>query len=143
MKELLLFLSLLCFVVGCNACTEAEQVAHEEFGPRAALKKYEWFKDVAAQLEKKKADIKVYKAKLVDMEQSYEGVARKDWDRTDKQTHAQWQAEIAGTIASYNTVAADYNSQMAKFNWRFANKGDLPQGASEPLPREFKPYMEE
>lgn len=42
---------------------------------------------------------------------------------------------------SYNSLAADYNSQMAKFNWRFANKGDLPPGATDPLPREFKPYV--
>lgn len=24
---------------------------------------------------------------------------------------------------------------------RFANQGDLPQGATDPLPREFKPYV--
>jgi len=29
---------------------------------------------------------------------------------------------------------------MAKFNWAFANVGELPKGADRPLPREFKPY---
>lgn len=37
----------------------AARVAQKEFGPRAALEKYEWFKNAAAQLEKKQADIAV------------------------------------------------------------------------------------
>jgi len=118
---------------------EAAQVAKEEFGPRAMLQKYEWFKDAAAQLNKKQADIKVYQSRLSSMKSDYEGTKRKDWDRTDKEQFSLWQTEVAGVTASYNGLAAKYNAQMAKFNWRFANAGDLPQGATEPLPREFKP----
>lgn len=114
-------------------------VAKEEFGPRAMLQKYEWFKDAAAQLNKKQADIKVYQSRLSSMKSDYEGTKRKDWDRTDKEQFSLWQTEVAGVTASYNGLAAKYNAQMAKFNWRFANAGDLPQGATEPLPREFKP----
>jgi hypothetical protein len=29
-----------------------------------------------------------------------------------------------------------------KFNWRFTNVGDMPPGATTPLPREYKPYVE-
>jgi hypothetical protein len=45
-----------------------------------------------------------------------------------------------GIKASYRTLAAEYNAAMAKFNYRFANAGDLPEGATEPLPREFATY---
>lgn len=122
--------------------SEAQTVAREEFGPRAMLEKYEWFKDMSAQIDKKQADIKVYQARVDEMRNGYknEGIPRSKWDRVDKQQFSQWQAEVSGVIASYNALAADYNAQMAKFNWRFANRGELPQGAGEPLPREFKPY---
>ena len=54
-----------------------------------------------------------------------------------------WHSEVAGIKASYNSLAAEYNSQMAKFNWQFCNAGTLPQGATEVLPREHKPYIAE
>lgn len=52
-----------------------------------------------------------------------------------------WQAEVAGVKASYNSLAAEYNAQMAKINWRFCNRGQLFKGADEPLPREFALYL--
>ena len=121
---------------------EAAEVSREEFGPRALLQKYEWFKDASAQLDKKQADIRVYEARLDALEQAYTGVDRAQWDRVDKQQSNQWHAELAGVIASYNGLAAEYNAEMSKFNWRFANVGELPQGATQPLPREYKPYRE-
>ena len=150
MKAKHLVLGMLIFgmvVVGLNVIGhtlgwfgEATQVVREEFGPRAMLEKYEWFKDASAQLDRKKADIKVYKRRLTSIKEDYKGTARKDWDRTDKEQFNLWQQEVAGTIASFNGLAAEYNAQMAKFNWKFTNKGDLPKGATEPLPREFKTY---
>lgn len=140
-----LLLSLVFGAIGmiCGTAKEAAQVAKDEFGPRALLKKYEWFKDAAAQCEKKLADIKVLKGKIKGMDEDYEGEKRKDWDRVDKQTHSQWKAELDGVKASYNALAAKYNAQMSKANWRFTEIGSLPEGATEPLPREFKPYVEE
>ena len=44
--------------------SETAQVTQEEFGPRAMLEKYEWFKDAAAQLDKKQADITVYNGRI-------------------------------------------------------------------------------
>jgi hypothetical protein len=76
------------------------------------------------------------------MEQDYSGVSRNEWDRVDKQTMSQWKAEFAGIKGAYNDAASRYNAQMAKFNWRFTEIGSLPEGATEPLPREFKPYVE-
>ena len=135
-------------VVGLGGCfgsclSEATQVAQEEFGPRAMLRKYEWFKDAAAQLDKKQADIQVYRSRIQNMKEDYEGVKRRNWPRSDREQFNLWRTEVAGVIASYNGLAAEYNSQMAKFNWRFTNRGELPDGATEPLPREFKPYLSE
>ena len=121
---------------------EAAEVSREEFGPRALLQKYEWFKDASAQLDKKQADIRVYEARLDALEQAYVGVQRADWDRVDKQQSNQWRAELAGVIASYNGLTAEYNAEMSKFNWRFANVGELPRGAAQALPREYRPYRE-
>lgn len=121
---------------------EAAQVAKEEFGPRAMLQKYEWFKDCSSQLDNKVASIDVYQQRIVALSDDYEGVARKDWPRTDREQMSQWRSEVAGVKASYNQLSAEYNAQMAKFNWSFANAGQLPEGATNPLPREYKPYLE-
>lgn len=120
---------------------EAATVVREEFGPRAILEKYEWFKDAAAQLDKKRADIKVYDARINNLNESYGEQPRRSWAREDREQYNVWMSEVAGVKASYNTLAAEYNAQMVKFNWRFTDVGDLPQGATEPLPREFKPYV--
>lgn len=120
---------------------QAAKIAVTEFGPEQMLKKYEWFKDAAAQLDKKRADIEVYQSRLTNMEVTYEDVSRLNWPREDREQYNTWQSEVAGVKASYNSLAAEYNAQMAKFNWRFTNVGDLPAGATEPLPREYKPYV--
>ena len=122
---------------------EATQVAQKEFGPTALLQKYEWFKDASAQLDTKRADVEVYAGRMEAMEAVYKGKSRADWPREDREQHNVWTSEVAGVKASYNDLAAQYNAQMAKFNWRFANRGELPAGASEPLPREYKPYTME
>ena len=127
----------------CNWFGEAAQVAREEFGPREMLRKYEWFKDAAAALDKKIADVSVYESRIAAMKEAYEGGARKDWAREDREQVSIWMSEVAGVKASYNTLASEYNAQMAKFNWAFAEAGKLPQGAEVPLPREYKPYINE
>ncbi|KKM74387.1 hypothetical protein LCGC14_1400840 [marine sediment metagenome] len=125
----------------CNWFGEAATVAREEFGPRAMLKKYEWFKDAAAALDKKRADVGVYDARVLSLKEGYADTPRKDWAREDREQVNVWSSEKAGIVASYNGLAAEYNAAMAKFNWRFAEAGDLPKGADVPLPREFKPYI--
>lgn len=138
-------------LVGMRACGlvswwagSAIEVAKEEFSPRAMLDKYEWFKTTAAQLDKKVADIEVYKVREKNMRADYEGVSRKDWDRTDKNQFNLWSQEVAGVTASFNGLAAQYNAQMAKFNWAaFERLGSAPAGARESLPREYKPYQYE
>lgn len=125
-----------------GVATNTATVARKEFYPDALLKKYEWFKDAAAALDKKQADIRVYDKRLAALADDYRGVPRSKWPRDDREQSAIWQSELAGVKASYNSLAADYNAQMAKFNWAFTNVGQLPPGATAPLPREFKPYEE-
>ncbi len=128
---------------GLGFLGEAGQVMHEQFGPRALLQKYEWFKDASAQLDKKQADITVYEERLRSLENAYKGISRSAWARDDREQYSVWSSEVAGVRASFNSLAAEYNSGMAKFNFRFANVGELPAGATTPLPREYKPYERE
>lgn len=121
-------------------CNEAATVAKEEFGPRNALKKYEWFKNASAELDKKLADINVYEQRIEQMQKDYDGTSRKDWDRLDKEQFNQWYGEVAGVKASYNSLAAEWNSQISKFNWR-PFLGELPPGAEELLSKEYAPYQ--
>jgi hypothetical protein len=114
--------------------TEAAKVTKEEFGPKASLKKYEWFKEVSAKLEQKKADIQVYEQKISKFEKDYEGVPRKDWDRTDKETINQWESELVGLKLNYNNLAAEYNAQSSKFNW-------APYGNE--IPQTYSTYITE
>lgn len=122
---------------------EAAKVAQEQFGPQALLSKYEWFKDASAQLDKKQADIGVYEGRFKRLEAAYAGVPRAKWARDDREQVSVWQSEASGVKASYNQLAAEYNAQMVKFNYRFTNVGDLPRGAGKPLAREYKPYIGE
>jgi hypothetical protein len=115
------------FVGALASCQEAAQVAREEFGPRASLKKYEWFKDASSQLEKKRRDIEIYSQRLNGLIDTYPGVPRREWDRLDKQTYNQISAELSGVRSSYNKLAAEYNAQSDKFNWSiYKGNSDIP-----------------
>ncbi len=142
MKTVCVALVLVVAVAGCSYVGKVANVVSNEIDPAVLLQRYMWFKDAAAQLDKKAADIKVYEARLAALESQYAGVKRSAWPRDDRQEHAQILAELTGVKSSYNGLAAEYNAAMAKENWRFCEVGRLPQGASVPLPREFKPYQE-
>lgn len=126
--------------------SESAQVVQEEFGPRAALKKYEEFKDIAASLDAKKATIDSYDRGLSDVKASMvdrdgKALPMVEWPRDVRESYMQRQTEVRGLKASYNNLAADYNARMAKFNYRFTNVGDLPEGATTPLKREYATYI--
>lgn len=121
----------------CSWLGGAANVAQQELSVKELLRKYEWFKDAAAVLDKKLADIKVYDSRV-------KTVARmKNPSRTDREQLYVWMSEVAGVKSSYNGLAAEYNAQMAKINWAFTNVGELPKGATQPLPRSYKPYIDE
>lgn len=142
MKKLVAIIILLS-AFSCRYIQDAKDTAFKEFKPSELLRKYEYFKDVHAALDKKIADIKVYEVRINDLKESYKGVNRKDWARDDREQLSIWQSELAGIKASYNMLASEYNSAMVKFNYRFCNVGELPNGATEPLPREYAPYLTE
>jgi hypothetical protein len=123
----------LCTCTG--VCNDTAKTITKEFAPSALLKKYEYFKDVSAAIDKKRADIEMYKESIADVEK------RSDGSKDDKFEANQLRAEMRGIITIHNQLCADYNSQMAKFNWRFTNAGDLPAGQTVVLPREVKPYL--
>ena len=127
----------------CSYVGKVADVAQQEFDPHELFRRYVWFKDAAAVLEKKMADMKVYDKRLKGLEAAYAGQPRTKWARDDREQWSIWQSECAGIRASYNSLAAEYNSAMAKINWRFCEVGKLPPGATTPLPREFKPYVED
>lgn len=109
--------------------SEAGQVAKEQFGPRASLVKYEWFKDANAQLEKKRADITLYESRLASFKTDY-GAKPADWPRDIREQAAQARSEYLGVVASFNGLAAEYNANSSKFNWAYA-EGDAPKNVAE------------
>ena len=111
--------------------SEAAVVAQEEFGPREALRKYEWFKDAAAQLDKKQADIAIYEDQLAEIKIEIDAG---NADRIDKENRNQWRRELAGIKASYNGLAAEYNANSEKFNWEWFYT-ELPDQVH--LPRQY------
>lgn len=144
---LVLFLALSTLLGVCNTAGKfvdnGLKTVYEEFKPEELLRKYEWFKDASAQLDQKLATLKSYELRFLSMKAGYgtDSTSRAKWARTDQEQWNIWQSEFLGVKASYNDLASQYNAAMAKFNYRFCNAGDLPQGATEPLPREFKPYI--
>lgn len=126
----------------CSYLGEGAAVIREEVGPRALLKKYEWFKNAAASLDKKTQDVKIYEKRIGDMEADYKDTPKSQWPRDLRSELSLLRSELAGIKSSYNSLAAEYNAQMAKINWRFCNAGDLPEGADRVLPREFRRYVD-
>lgn len=120
---------------------EAGQITQKEFGPRSLLEKYEWFKNASASLDSHRANLEAYKDRLNSLKESYSDVTRSQWSRTDKEDWNQWHTEALGIVATYNRLAAEYNANMAKFNWKFTNTSSLPQGITQVLPKEYQEYQ--
>lgn len=110
---------------------DAAKVVKDQFSASAMLKKYEEFKDLSAAIQKKKADIEMYRDELSNYEIK---------DKDDKFYYEQRKSEALGIISIHNDLVAQYNSGMSKFNYRFANVGELPQSNLEPLPREYQNF---
>jgi hypothetical protein len=112
-----------------NMCSDTATVITKEFSPSRLLKKYEYFKDLSAAIDEKRATIEVYRSQL-------SGI--KDQEGFQYQ---QTQSEMMGLISMHNSLCKEYNSGMSKFNYSFCNKGTLPESNLTPLPREMKPYI--
>jgi len=137
------FITLICATIlfavlnGTGLIGDATQVAHEEFGARPALEKYEWFKTAAKQLGAKRQDLNTYSTVLKSMENDYGSVPKADWPRDVRQEYSQRKSELAGLITAYNSLVAEYQTASAKFNWKyFEDKADRP-------PLSFENYSEQ
>lgn len=121
----------LFFVISLSLrmCGDASNVVQKEFSPSAMLKKYEYFKDLSSAIDEKRATIDVYESQL------------KNISNHEDYQYQQTTAEMIGLISMHNSLCAEYNSAMSKFNYAFCNKGTLPATNLEPLPREIKPYI--
>lgn len=82
----LLLILVLC---GCGYISDAQNTVFQQTKASAVLKKYEWFKDAAAQLESFDATIKVQQKRLEFLESD-----RANWTRDDRQNWNQISNEI-------------------------------------------------
>lgn len=122
-------------IMTCNIIGNGSKTVQEQIAPSVLLKKYEYFKDLSGAIDKKDADIQMYQAEIASM-----SADDKD-DKDDKFYLQQRKSELLGIISIRNQMCAEYNIAMSKFNYRFCNQGDLPQTNLNPLPREYKPYV--
>ena len=114
-------------------------VVKQQVDPAELLRKYELFKDQSATLDAKLASIKIKEKQVNEIKALPKG----ELDRTNREQLMIWEQELGGMKYSYNQLASEYNSNMAKINYAFTNVGDLPRGATTPLPRAYKPYQED
>ncbi len=131
MKELIgigLVIAIIYVILNIAGCfNEGVQVARNEFGPKASLEKYEWFKSAANVLKAKKVDIDNYRAVLSGMDSQWGAVAVTEWPRDVRQEYSQRKSELAGIITAFNGLVAEYEAASAKFNWApYKGRDDLP-----------------
>lgn len=104
--------------------SDTAQVAKDEFGPKAAMQKYEWFIDQANRIQKMDQDIINLRSKKESVSTQFETDygKKKDWDVITKATYQKEinlaTEQLNTTIAQRNGLAADYNAASEKFNWR-------------------------
>lgn len=115
-----------------STCNDGLETAQKEFKPSALLKKYEYFKDLSSAIDKKRADIEMYQSEIKDLP---------NIEKDDKEYLRQRKSELLGIISMHNQLVSEYNSAMVKFNYKLCNKGDMPYTNLEPLPREYKSYL--
>ena len=137
MKNFILtvIISIICigaFSYAMRSCGDATEVANKEFDASALLKKYEAFKNMSSAIDKYRAEIDMYRNEIAGMDVK---------DKDDKFYIQQRKSELFGIISMHNNLCSQYNSEMSKFNYRFTNVGDLPATNLQPLPKEFKPYI--
>lgn len=123
------------FFTCTNLASDAGKTVVQEFAPSVLLKKYEYFKDLSAGIDKKRADIELYQEEIKELSKD------NDHSKDDKYYIQQRKSELIGIISIHNQLCSEYNSAMSKFNYRFTNAGDLPASNLTPLPREIKPYI--
>lgn len=131
MKVALLFIGCIIALSGISYVAgwfgQAADVAQEEFGPRAALQKYEWFKDQAAAIKTAELSRDQFKSSLKDLEEKQE----KAPDAISRQlmegnvTNAR--NDLTAFEANLKNLKEEFNAASAKFNWSAFKDSDIPQ----------------
>jgi len=102
---------------------EAGKVAQDEFGPKAALAKYEWFINQANHIKKARTDIEVFEKRVqaVDVQYKSYGEDHSKWPphiqvqyNTAKQTARD---DLTAIMSNHNRLVKEYNAESEKFNW--------------------------
>jgi hypothetical protein len=112
---------------------EAAQVAHDEFGPKAALQKYEWFKEQAAGIKKMDQDVSMYEQRVKSVDAQYvaygKDPAKWPLDVRVQYNHAKEQGrdDLVAIASQRNNLVKEYNAASSKFNWSpFQTNPDAP-----------------
>lgn len=113
---------------------EAAQVAQEEFGPRGALGKYEWFLEQASAIEKMDQDIKMFEGRVKGIDEQYKSYGddlskwpphiQVQYNRAKQQARD----DLIAVASQRNNLVKEYNAASEKFNWApFKTKLDKPR----------------
>jgi hypothetical protein len=111
---------------------EASSVAKEEFGPRAALQKYEWFVDQAERINKMDENVKLFEKNLASVDEAYSAYGKPgEWApdiriqyNSERKTASD---DLLALKAQRNTLVQEYNAQSGKFNRKpFLTRDDRP-----------------
>jgi len=134
------FLGLCCIIVLSIAgyifgwFGEVAKVAQDEFGPKSALDKYEWFIDEANAIKKMNTDIVLFKNRVTSVTKKYQGYGANmaAWPphiqiqfNKEKQ---QADDDLLAIVSQRNNLVKEYNAQSEKFNWKpFQTRPDKPE----------------
>jgi len=128
----LIVLSVIGYALGWFS--DAAEVAKDEFGPKAAMEKYEWFINQATNIEKMDQDIVLYQQRVASVDSTYAayGKDKSTWPpdiRTTYNHEKQTAKDDLLAIASQrNNLVKEYNAASQKFNWTpFQTKPDKPK----------------
>ena len=131
---LFLIFALGAVAYGLGWIGSAGEVVKEEFGPEAALEKYEWFIDQANAIEKADADIALFEQRRADIEVQYTSTYGADKTKWSPGIQVQYNHEaqtarddLLAIVSNRNNLVKEYNAQSEKFNWApFKGRDDYP-----------------
>mgnify|MGYP007031238894 CR=1 FL=1 len=103
---------------------EGFQVAREEFGPRAAIFKYEWFHDKHENIKSVKQKVKIAQDAVKAFTDS--AGPRSSWTFEDKNEMSRLSAVLNATQNILTEMVSEYNSNSSKFNHKVFRDAQLP-----------------
>jgi hypothetical protein len=117
------------------------KVADKELSPPALVAKYRLMLTQQNSLEELNVNIKVYEKQLKDIESQNANISRREWAASDREQYDNIYNAVSASKITFNRLAAQYNSEMKDVLYAFANRADLPTGATVVLNREYVPYQ--